>query len=335
MGDLIQLLPALSDARKHRPEFHFDWVADTAFAEIPRWHPAIDQVIVSAHRQWREHKRAFLRHDAGAWLRQLRARRYDLIIDAQGSWKSAIVTALARGPGAGLDRTSIREPGAQWLYRRRYRVPRNRLAIERWRSLFAAALDYPQPTDAPDFGLTGRHWPPPPVVSGEPMLTLVTNATWTTKQWPDEHWRNLIDRSIRRGYRVALPWGSATEHARAERLADGRPEVLVPPRMSLTQVAGLLATSIAVISVDTGLAHLAAALGRPVVTLYGPTDPRLIAATGPAAAHLQADTRDCVPCGRRECHTPEYRGPAAQCLRELTPTLAWARLEQVLSPSPD
>ena len=64
MGDLIQLLPALSDARAQRPELCFDWVADTAFAEIPGWHPAVDRVIVSAHRQWRERKSAFLRHGA-------------------------------------------------------------------------------------------------------------------------------------------------------------------------------------------------------------------------------------------------------------------------------
>lgn len=334
MGDLIQLLPALSDARAQRPELRFDWAADTAFAEIPRWHPAVDRVIVSAHRQWRERNSGFLRHDARAWLGELRARRYDLVIDAQGSWKSAVVTALARGPGAGLDRTGIREPGAQWLYRQRYPVPRNRHAIARWRALLAMAIGYRQPTGDPDFGLSAVSWPAPPVDLPTPMLTLVTNATWPTKHWPDSHWRELIERGLDRGYRLVLPWGSAAERQRAEHLAADRPGVLVPPRMSLTEIAGLLAASVAVVSVDTGLAHLAAALGRPALTLYGPTDPRLIAATGPAALHLQADTRDCIPCGRRECHTPGYRGPQAQCLRELTPALAWARLEQVLSPSP-
>lgn len=334
MGDLIQLLPALSDARAQHPELRFDWAADTAFAEIPRWHPAVDRVIVSAHRQWRERNGGFLRHDARAWLGELRARRYDLVIDAQGSWKSALVTALARGPGAGLDRTGIREPGAQWLYRRRYPVPRNRHAIARWRALLAAAIGYRQPTGDPDFGLSAVSWPAPPVDLPTPMLTLVTNATWATKHWPDSHWRELIERGLDRGYRLVLPWGSAAERQRAEHLAADRPGVLVPPRMSLTEIAGLLAASVAVVSVDTGLAHLAAALGRPALTLYGPTDPRLIAATGPAALHLQADTRDCIPCGRRECRTPGYRGPQAQCLRELTPALAWARLEQVLSPSP-
>lgn len=331
MGDLIQLLPALSDARAHHPELRCDWAADAAFAEIPAWHPAVDRVIVSAHRQWRTAKRDCLREGAArAWFGELRARRYDLVIDAQGSWKSALVAALAHGPSAGLDRRSIREPGAQWLYRRRYPVPRGQLAIARWRSLLAQALGYPQPQGAPDFGLAGRTWPRPPVDLAAPTLTFVTNATWPTKHWPVAHWRELIVRARAAGYQVVLPWGSAPERVQVQALATAQAGAVVPPRMSLAEVAGLLCASAAVVAVDTGLAHLAAALGRPTLTLYGATDPRLIAATGPAAQQLQACGRPCVPCGRRHCRTEDYRGPVARCLDELPPALAWARLQAVL-----
>lgn len=332
MGDLIQLLPALSDARAERPDLRFDWVADAAFAEIPAWHPAVDRVIASDHRRWRREWRSFLCGGSGrAWLSQLRARRYDQIIDAQGSWKSALVTALTRGPNAGLDGRSIREPGAQWLYRRRHFVNREQLAITRWRQLLAAVLDYPIPATAPDFGLSGRVWPEPPVTVTAPPLTFVTNATWPTKHWPDGHWRKLLAEAIRRGYQVVLPWGSAGERERAQALAAGQAGTVVPPRMSLAEVAGLLARSVAVVSVDTGLAHLAAALGRPTLTLYGPTDPRLIAATGPRAVALPATGHPCIPCRRRECLVNDYRGPAARCMQNLTPELVWARLQALLA----
>jgi heptosyltransferase-1 len=210
-------------------------------------------------------------------------------------------------------------------------VAREQLAITRWRQLLAAVLDYPLPATAPDFGLSGRLWPEPPIAGTAPLLTFVTNATWPTKHWPDEHWCDLLAQAVRRGYRVALPWGSAPERERAERLARAQPGVAVPPRMTLAEVAGLLARSTAAVSVDTGLAHLAAALGRPTLTLYGPTDPRLIAATGPRAEPLPATGQPCIPCRRRECRVNDYRGPAARCMQDLTPELVWERLQALLA----
>jgi heptosyltransferase-1 len=335
MGDLIQLLPALSDARAWRPEIRFDWVADAAFAEIPGWHPAVDRVIPSAHRHWRQHKTTFILGDAGrAWLRRLRERHYDQVIDAQGSWKSAAIARLARGPSAGLDAQSVRESGAQWLYRSRHFVAREQLAITRWRQLLAAVLGYPMPTDAADFGLAGRIWPDPPIAVSAPTLTFVTNATWPTKHWPDAHWRALLATAAGAGYQVVLPWGTAPERERAIMLAREQPGALVPPRRaSLGEIAALLCRSAAVVSVDTGLAHLAAALGRPTLTLYGPTDPRLIAATGLHAEHLPATGYPCIPCRQRECRVAGYRGPDARCMQDLTPALVWAGLHTMVAPA--
>jgi len=80
---------------------------------------------------------------------------------------------------------------------------------------------------------------------------------------------------LRQGYTLMLPWGDAAERARSERIAHALPQAVVPPALSILGVAGLLAKAHAVIGVDTGLTHLAAALGRPVVALYCGTHPGL------------------------------------------------------------
>ena len=100
------------------------------------------------------------------------------------------------------------------------------------------------------------------------------------KHWPEENWRALIALLADSGVRIKLPWGAPHEEARARRLADGHDFVDVLPRMSLEQVAQVLAGARGVVSVDTGLSHLTAALDKPNFTLYGPTDPGLIGGYG-------------------------------------------------------
>ncbi|MNS74193.1 Lipopolysaccharide heptosyltransferase 1 [compost metagenome] len=80
--------------------------------------------------------------------------------------------------------------------------------------------------------------------------------------------------------KIKLPWGAEHERQRALRLAEGFPHVEVLPKLSLQQVAEVLAGAKCVVSVDTGLSHLTAALDRPNITLFGPTDPGLIGGYG-------------------------------------------------------
>ena len=325
MGDLIQALPALTDASRARPGIQFDWVVDEAFAEIPAWHSAVDGVICTAHRRWRTRPlEAWRSGELTDFLRQLRAVHYDWVIDAQTNLKSALVTRLARGLRCGPDAASVREWGAQWAYQQQMAVSNTQLAIERWRQMFAHFLGYPQPTDACDFGLQGISWPLPDGVANEgAYLMAVTNASWSNKCWPEASWVQVMELAGAQGYRVLLPWGSAAERERARRIAGSRAHCVVLPELSLTALAGLFNASVGAICNDTGLAHIAACLGLPTVTLYGPTDPALIGATGPRSAQLTTRAYDCIPCYQRRCRVGDYRGPDGQCLKQLTPERVW------------
>lgn len=322
MGDLVQALPALTDAALAVPGIAFDWVVDEAFAEVPQWHPAVRRVIRTAHRRWRK-TRFFGASELRAFLSDLRSERYDAVIDTQTNLKSALVTLGARGPRHGPDRASVREKPAHWAYSHHYAIPRDQLAIDRWRQLYARVLDYPLPTTAPDFGLGACSWPESAELPARPFLVFVTNASWDNKYWTVAHWRTLVARAAAEGFEVLLTWGSEQERQRTEALATGLDNARLLPRLGLTELAGILTKSAGAICMDTGLAHVAAALDVPTVTLYGPTSPALIGATGGRSRHVVAGGFPCIPCYRRDCRIPGYHGPEAQCLKAIAPQRVW------------
>lgn len=311
LGDIIHTLPAVSDAARAVPGLQIDWVVEEAFAEIPAWHPAVNRVIPVAIRRWRKNWWQNLFGGEVRRFRQLlRHTRYDLIIDAQGLLKSALICRQAQGPVAGLDKNSIREPAASWLYQQRYAVPKAEHAVQRVRQLFASALGYTFDANALDYGIERRATVHDS--AARPTLMFLHGTTWDSKHWPQRYWRELARLASEAGYCVKLPWGTADEEARAVSVAQGLPGVQVLPRMSLTALAGELAASDGVVAVDTGLGHLAAALNRPTVSIYGATNPFLSGTFGYHQLQLKSDL-PCAPCMRKQCH---YQGQA------LTDTLA-------------
>ncbi|MGK2946079.1 MAG: lipopolysaccharide heptosyltransferase RfaC [Candidatus Malihini olakiniferum] len=281
MGDVLQTLPALTDARRVIPNLQFDWVVEEDFTQIPTWHTAVDRLIPVAIRRWRKSwLSAQTRRERTDFKQQLQERHYDAVIDAQGLLKSALlVTRLARGKKHGLDSSSTREPLASVFYNYRHRVARKKHAVERIRELFAASLSYRKPSERGDYGIS-QHFL---AITSEDVgsyLVFLHATTRNEKHWLESHWRELIASLQYSGLRIKLPWGVEHEHQRALRLAANFSHVDVLPCLSLQQVATVLAGAQAVVSVDTGLNHLTAAFNRPNITLYGPTDPRLIGGYG-------------------------------------------------------
>jgi heptosyltransferase-1 len=336
MGDLVQTLPALTDAQLFIPDIEFEWVVDESFSEIPSWHPQVVATLGTAHRRWRKNGLMLWRNNEfSIFVKKLRSSRYDLVIDAQSNLKSALVTALSRGEKHGMDSASVREWGAHLAYGQSHSIAKNQLAISRIRQLFARALGYVVPKRLPDFGLANVKWQAPDIELPKlPYMVFVQNASWPNKRWDDDFWRQLIELVTNQGYEVLLPWGSQSEREQASFIAAGFDRAAVLPGLSLSELAAVLVRSAGTISVDTGLAHISAALNVPTVSLYGPTDQSLIGATGSKSAHVVASDYSCAPCYRKRCAVGDYQGDDAQCMKTIKVDQVWAASKMLMSTSP-
>lgn len=287
MGDVIHTFPAVEDARRNRPDVSLDWCVEEAFAGIVALHPAIATIHTVAIRRWRTSPlgRGTWREAAG--LRSaLRDCRYDLVVDAQGLLKSALVAKQAAAPIVGFDRSSAREPSATLFYDRRYAVPRDLHAIERTRRLFGLALGY-----EPDFsGLESGIMPPAGgsnFVGGKTAF-LLHGTSREDKKWPVGDWIETARLLVGRGMTPVTTWSNDREKAIAEAIAQAVPQTVLVPKSPLAEIAAIIGRSVLVIGADTGLTHLASAFGLPTVAVFLATEPGLTGPRGPFSSTLLA-----------------------------------------------
>ncbi|WP_322995966.1 lipopolysaccharide heptosyltransferase I [Castellaniella sp.] len=269
LGDLVHMLPAISDIARHVAGAQIDWIAEESFAEIPAWHPAVHEVIPVAHRRWRKHWWDPQTRQERAALRLLLAgRRYDVILDMQALLKSVWLVRQAHGRRHGLDWKSAREPLASLFYDVRHRVEFWQPAIIRQRTLAAAAFGYAL-QGPPDFGLQA-------ITDGveiQPVALIMPSASRDDKLWPTEHWQRVFDHLQGQGLGLRLLAGNEAEQARAQALIQGRNQAEVLPKLGLRQVADHLAQARLMVGLDSGLTHLSAGLGRPTIGIYKASTP--------------------------------------------------------------
>jgi heptosyltransferase-1 len=214
--------------------------------------------------------------------RELQRVRYHAVIDCQGLLKSALLAWSARGPATGFDRRSAREPLAAFFYDQRVAVDGNWHAVDRNRTVAAQGLDY-SVEGREAFGIAGRldRLAVPAPFDEQGAVLLLPNASRAGKLWPEASWVALEHQLARAGHLSWMAWGSEAEHARCQAMARRMHAARVLPRAGLTQLAALAARATAVIGVDTGLTHLAAACGAPTVGIYRDFDPGLVGLRGP------------------------------------------------------
>src|SRR5207237_10722987 len=245
--------PAVSDVARKIPGAAIDWIIEEPFAGIAAMHACVRRVIPVAVRRWR----AALWNPAvwseiAAFRRALGAERYDAVIDTQSLLKSAVVSRLARGTRHGMDRESAREALAARLYDVTHEVPWSIHAVERNRKLAADSLGY-SVNGACEYRLKASSGTAP----STPYLVFLTMTARREKLWPEPRW---IELGRAAATPVVLPWGNDAERERAGRISRGLEGAVVPPRKTLDELSELFTGAKAVVGLDTGLTHLAAAL---------------------------------------------------------------------------
>ncbi len=269
LRSILHTFPAVGDAVLRHPTLRFDWVVEQRYADVPSWHPAVDQVLPVDLRRWRS---APLRSWFGRARRDVKAtlfqRHYDCVIEAEGHFRSAWLALFARGPTYGLDGNSAPQRSAALFYRYRLAVPQEQHLIDRQRQLLALALDYEQPSTRADFGLSSADFPST-IPSVPPFLMFLPSTRQAHCQWPIESWRALCALATAGGFQVLLPSPENSATSVAECIAEGLSGVRVLPALNLQALTATMLVAQAVVSIDSSLASLPTVFGRPVVVLYG------------------------------------------------------------------
>ena len=287
MGDLVHNCPVVSDIMKHFPEAQIDWVAEEAYQAIPKLHSGVRKVIPIAWRRWRKSLiYGATQQEIFIFRAQLQAELYDLVIDTQGLFKSAIVGKMANSGGiVGGDFKSIKEGFASFFYDKRLPILKSRHVIDRCRAVAAGALGYAI-DDKPFYGIRAKalaieeaSWLQSENIA-ENYAVLMQAASRPEKLWAEENWLAIGKRLQQEGIYSILPWGNLEEKARAQILADKIGNAIVPPFMELDTAARFLAGAKMVIGLDTGLTHFAAALGRPTIGIFCDSDSEQAAVSG-------------------------------------------------------
>ncbi|MDH5737190.1 MAG: lipopolysaccharide heptosyltransferase I [Gammaproteobacteria bacterium] len=328
LGDVIHCLPAMQDLVDDGSELVIDWVVEEQFAPLLKASTDLHQVFTIGLRRWRKRLFSLVTwRELLAFRRRLREESYDLIIDAQGLIKSALVAKMARGPVAGFDASSAREPLAAKAYQQRIYVAKQQHAIDRLRQLFALAMKRPSADSPPDYGLS---------VKGEGATTevmLVHGTTWVSKEWPVCYWVELATMIADAGLTPCLTWGNRIERQRCNEIVRAVPSARIMERMDLARLMQKIKGMGAVVAVDTGIGHLAAALATPVIALYGSTDPALTGIKSTRAVTLQDKAVSCVPCRKRTCQYQKNINDGQfvpPCYQSLTPQRVWEQLARAM-----
>ncbi|MCC8401087.1 lipopolysaccharide heptosyltransferase I [Paraburkholderia sp. MMS20-SJTN17] len=296
LGDIVQALPVVADIKRAFPGVQVDWAADESFAELLRWSKGVDRVLCAPLRRFKKARRWSDLKAILASISELRAYRYDYIIDIHGVYKSAIIAFLARSSRRiGYQSQDLGERGAAFAYTGRFGPRPQCNAWHGMRISAGEALGY-EVEGPPIYDLQLPEAVTQLFAAQEAPVAAFFHATSKDdKKWPLAHWAAVGLALRERGFQVVLPWGSAGERAEAETIAEQVPGATVLPQMSVTEIAQMIDNCALVVGADTGFVHLAHALQRRTVMIFVSTSPSHCGVEAPYRSTSIGDGRSVPP----------------------------------------
>jgi heptosyltransferase-1 len=341
LGDVATTLPMLCDLRQNFPAAMIDWLIHPAFAPLLEGHDAIHELI------------PFDRKKLGAWwykpsafglfralIKQLRGNRYDTVIDAQGLLRSGFLARIT-GAAMRIGFSNARE-GATLMYTHKVHLPgggRNMLAVDRMRALLgplkidvSAPAQFRMPVALAAIDAAQKLLRAGGLDDRRPFVAIIPGARWNTKRWDIERYAQVARRLLEVGEFVAL-LGSPDEKPLCDQIANalameataGAGLANLAGKTSLGEMIAILAKARLVIGNDSGPLHVAVALGRPTLSIYGPTSPAFVGPFGQLQNVIRHDVH-CHPCRRKECgHHSCMQGVSVELVWEKAKTLLPAK----------
>ncbi|HVC46230.1 MAG TPA: glycosyltransferase family 9 protein [Terracidiphilus sp.] len=289
MGDILHALPAVTALRLAHPGWQIDWLVE------PRWRallsasdapgrditepdprqPIVNRLHFASTKDWRRAPfRAATLRELSELRRLLRASRYDAVLDLQGALRSAVLARLT-GSRRRIGESEPRERAARWFFTDRIATTGAHVIEQDFELASAVAGDELQhvapllPADSQAESFADRLFAEAP---GHPAILINPGAGWGAKRWPVGRYAAVAKSLVQRGFRVLVNIGPG-EHPLAEAIRAHAGPFAVPLSGDLAQLIAVTRRIALAIAGDTGPLHLACALGRPVVGIYGPTDP--------------------------------------------------------------
>jgi len=327
LGDVVHALPAAAALKRRFPGASLTWLVKTQWAGVLEGSSALDNILA-------------VDLSLGGWpgaIRAVRAGGFDLVVDLQGLFRSAVLGWFSSAR-VRVGFANGRE-GSPWFYTQRVAVDDAAMhAVNRYLRIPQAlggisesreALEFPLALDGAADERVGKMLLSAGIMPRSPLVVINAGARWVTKRWPTAAFAEVSDQLQKEGARVAVIGSAGEYHPAGTMMGHMKtPAVDLVGKTTIKELIALLRRARLLITNDSGPMHLAAALGTPVVALFGPTDPSRTGPYGPGHRVLRSGV-PCSPCLSRRCRNPNF----LECLTSIDPAEVFQQALQILRES--